>query len=116
MSEPLQEKGEAMSDDKLKRHLPIECCNYSCPTNIPYPVMWNPFNKVVQCHNCGQVWQPKNTRTDDLALLVKALNVLLNVEARHYYPIKRESYALSWICMFNTHAGITGIVFGNCKF
>ncbi len=22
--------------------------------------MWNEFNKVVQCHNCGQVWEPRN--------------------------------------------------------
>jgi len=20
--------------------------------------MWNEFNKVVQCHNCGQQWRP----------------------------------------------------------
>ena len=40
-------------------HPPTECCNYSAPITIPYPVMWNEFNKVVQCHNCGHVWVPK---------------------------------------------------------
>ena len=23
-----------------------------------HPVMWNPHNRVIQCHACGQVWQP----------------------------------------------------------
>lgn len=40
-------------------HPPTECCNYSAPITLPYPVMWNKFNKVVQCHNCGHVWVPK---------------------------------------------------------
>jgi len=40
-------------------HSPTECCNYSAPLRLPYPVMWNEFNKFVQCHNCGQVWNPK---------------------------------------------------------
>ena len=44
---------------KSKCHPPTECCNYICPVSIPYPVMWNPYNKVVQCHNCGHVFIPK---------------------------------------------------------
>lgn len=34
------------------------CCDYDPPVDVPYPVMWNEFNKVVQCHNCGEVWTP----------------------------------------------------------
>lgn len=35
-----------------------QCCNYEAPEGIPYPVMWNQFNKVVQCHNCGEIYVP----------------------------------------------------------
>ena len=35
-----------------------KCCNYNPPKDQPYPVMWNPYNKVVQCHNCGTVYEP----------------------------------------------------------
>jgi hypothetical protein len=40
-------------------HPKTECCGYECSVNIPYPVMWNPFNKVVQCHNCGSVYEAR---------------------------------------------------------
>jgi hypothetical protein len=33
------------------------CCGNEWETGN-HPVYWNPWNKVVQCHNCGQVWQP----------------------------------------------------------
>ena len=32
-----------------------KCCDYHDPT----AVQWNPFNEVVQCHNCGHVYMPK---------------------------------------------------------
>lgn len=35
------------------------CCGYKVPPHLPHPVYWNPGNAVVQCHNCGQVWEPK---------------------------------------------------------
>ena len=35
-----------------------QCCNYEIDNEKP-PVMWNEFNNVVQCHNCGQVYVPK---------------------------------------------------------
>jgi hypothetical protein len=38
---------------------PTLCCGYQPNPKLPHPVMWNPFNKVVQCHNCGQVWEPR---------------------------------------------------------
>ncbi len=34
------------------------CCNYESSSNVPYPVFWNEFNKVVQCHNCGEIYVP----------------------------------------------------------
>lgn len=36
-----------------------ECCGYVARSTSPYPVYWNPFNGVVQCHNCGHVFKPE---------------------------------------------------------
>lgn len=33
--------------------------------NHGYAVKYNEFNKVVQCHVCGQVWIPLVTSTDE---------------------------------------------------
>ena len=38
----------------------VPCCDYvACVAGADYPVMWNPFNKVVQCHNCGHIYVPE---------------------------------------------------------
>jgi len=34
------------------------CCSYEIDNKNP-PVFWNEFNGVVQCHNCGHVYDPK---------------------------------------------------------
>ena len=34
------------------------CCNYEINDDRPV-VMWNPGNRVVQCHNCGHVYVPE---------------------------------------------------------
>lgn len=41
-------------------HTITPCCGYkwSEVQSNPYPVFWNPLNRVVQCHNCGHVWVP----------------------------------------------------------
>jgi len=36
----------------------VPCCGYSGPN----PIKWNPFNKVVQCHNCGAVYDLRNSK------------------------------------------------------
>jgi len=28
----------------------------------PYPVYWNPHNGVVQCHCCGTIYDPRNSK------------------------------------------------------
>lgn len=33
----------------------LPCCGY----NNLEAVKWNPYNQVVQCHNCGQVYTPQ---------------------------------------------------------
>lgn len=34
------------------------CCGYTPVSDTEWPVFWNPLNAVVQCHNCGQVYEP----------------------------------------------------------
>jgi hypothetical protein len=46
----------------------LPCCGYTDAS----AVKWNPFNRVVQCHNCGQTYtQPQRTwvglTEDDIA-------------------------------------------------
>jgi uncharacterized protein YegP (UPF0339 family) len=36
------------------------CCGYGNPD----AVRWNPYNRVVQCHNCGQVYAPTTQAPD----------------------------------------------------
>lgn len=38
--------------------LATPCCAYVA-RDQHWPVSWNPFNRVVQCHNCGTVYEPK---------------------------------------------------------
>ncbi|WP_175596778.1 hypothetical protein [Bacillus sp. MRMR6] len=33
------------------------CCDKVVETNSVY---WNPYNEVVQCHNCGHVYTPSS--------------------------------------------------------
>lgn len=39
-------------------HLPTPCCKYRAELSDAYPIFWDPFNKVVQCHNCGHQYVP----------------------------------------------------------
>ncbi len=40
-------------------HDPTQCCGYKVDFDSPYPVFYNPFNRSVQCHNCGSIYRPK---------------------------------------------------------
>ena len=42
-------------------HPPTPCCGYAGPMTITHPICWNPYNDVVQCHNCGHVYSPAPT-------------------------------------------------------
>ena len=42
--------GLQLTQQKSVTHLP--CCGYADTSAIK----WNPYNSVVQCHNCGQVY------------------------------------------------------------
>lgn len=43
-------------------HPKTECCGYTCPTSSAYPIYWNPDNLVVQCHNCGCIYDARNSK------------------------------------------------------
>ena len=45
---------------------PVACCGYTDAS----AVKWNPFNNVVQCHNCGQVYTTPPQRTEQLKACV----------------------------------------------
>lgn len=36
----------------------VPCCGYVYDDD-DYPVKWNQYNGVVQCHNCGETWLPR---------------------------------------------------------
>ena len=42
----------------MNDHPPTPCCNYVGIATMPHPVQWNPYNGVVQCHNCGHQYEP----------------------------------------------------------
>lgn len=48
------EDGLQLTQQKSDTHLP--CCWYEDTSAIK----WNPYNSVVQCHNCGQVYAAPN--------------------------------------------------------
>ncbi len=37
---------------------PTSCCGYIPSRYGEHPIKWNPYNQVVQCHNCGAVKTP----------------------------------------------------------
>jgi hypothetical protein len=37
------------------------CCDYAAEINN-YPVYYNRFNNVVQCHNCGKIYVPSQVK------------------------------------------------------
>jgi len=57
---------------------PVElpCCGYTDAS----AVKWNPFNGVVQCHNCGQCYTTPPQRTepvsDDIASIIACRDML----------------------------------------
>ena len=65
-----QNKAEAaLASQPKRKEQPIEetvevpCCGYKASIN-DHPVKWNPWNKVVQCHNCGQIWEALVKQSD----------------------------------------------------
>lgn len=50
-----------MTDSRIFKPTPMKvpCCGYEVKDGDLGPVHANPGNGVVQCHNCGHIYQPK---------------------------------------------------------
>ena len=51
----VQRLGQEIEQEPVK----LPCCGYTDAS----AVKWNPFNRVVQCHNCGQTYTNPPQRT-----------------------------------------------------
>jgi hypothetical protein len=56
----LSEAAEALSQRTEQEPVALPCCGYADAS----AVKWNPFNNVVQCHNCGQVYTTPPQRSE----------------------------------------------------
>ena len=51
-----------------------DCCVYHNMSKV----RWNKYNQVVQCHNCGHVWEPvQNRHVRDMSWLATGGLVML---------------------------------------
>lgn len=58
--------------DNDEYHPATPCCRKRYPLTIPYPVQWNPYSKVVECHACGAIYTiQKPISTAEQALIQK---------------------------------------------
>ena len=49
----LNEAAQALAQPE-QEPVALPCCGYTDAS----AVKWNPFNRIVQCHNCGQTYTP----------------------------------------------------------
>lgn len=59
------------------------CCGFAAASDRPFPVMWNPSNGVVQCHNCGHQYTPENSELKDTiaTLETRHASVMLHTQS-----------------------------------
>jgi len=55
----IQAGRQAITELESQKPVTLPCCGYRDAS----AVKWNPFNDVVQCHNCGQTYTPPPQRT-----------------------------------------------------
>ena len=73
----------------MNTHPKTPCCNYTCTTDIPYPVMWNPYNKEIQCHNCGEIYVASHKSCSKQYLeLLYAVERKFENESRHQTALR----------------------------
>ena len=57
LADPMREV-QRLGQEIEQEPVALPCCGYTDAS----AVKWNPFNRVVQCHNCGQTYtQPQRT-------------------------------------------------------
>lgn len=69
------------------------CCQYEYG-KLPHPVYFNPYNNVVQCHNCGEVYVPQiDRRKEEEAIAHRVTNECRKVFylkwSEQYRPLQR---------------------------
>ena len=59
----MRSKGGTMQSlkERLKPYEVKETDTIKTDCHCGETVKWNPYNKVVQCHNCGQIFVPKRS-------------------------------------------------------
>ncbi len=64
----------------------VSCCGYDVGNGTVHPVYWNEFNKVVQCHSCGEIWEPRVIP----AKKAEAENAALRLDADRYRWLRNQ--------------------------
>ena len=69
------------------------CCQYDYG-KLPHPVQFNPYNNVVQCHNCGEVYVPQLDRCkEEEAIAHSVMNecrkVIMLKWTKDYRPLQK---------------------------
>ena len=79
----LNEAAQALAQPE-QEPVALPCCGYTDAS----AVKWNPFNNVVQCHNCGQVYtsQPQRKPLTDKAI-TKVIDSM---------PKKMQGFMVDW--------------------
>jgi hypothetical protein len=76
----------------VKTHPKTPCCGYKAKADIPYPVFWNPFNKAVQCHNCGHVYCPESPNRTQIEMRDAVLTLKVEVNCRIEHGAQSEGH------------------------
>lgn len=89
------------------------CCDYTYK-GLPHPVQFNPYNNVVQCHNCGQIYVPQINVAEEEEAIAKRVNTecrkhILLVWTKDYPAIQRcdKPKGHEGKCTFKGHSGNT---------
>jgi hypothetical protein len=87
------------------------CCAYEYG-KLPHPVYFNPYNQVVQCHNCGEVYVPQLDVSTEEEAIAKRVNtecrkMIYLKWTRDYRPIQRcdKPKGHEGGCSFKGHSG-----------
>jgi hypothetical protein len=84
LAENAMRKVQRLGQEIEQEPVALPCCGYTDAS----AVKWNPFNNVVQCHNCGQVYtsQPQRKPLTDKAI-TKVIDSM---------PKKMKGFGVDW--------------------
>jgi len=87
---PARTAAEAANPNAIKRTGVTPCCGYPIHDIEVGPIFWNEFNRVVQCHNCGQVFTKGLAQQLTETMPVQA-DGPAPIEQRHRLPDTRNA-------------------------